>query len=388
MPESANQPDVPPIAPGPLIRHLPPRGDADSDLHPPRCYKCGYVLQGLDGINACPECATYFDLRSPSTFIRINPYNAWRFAMPCIALSALYVLLSVPMMAYGLGSWGSSLFLALPAAGGAFIGYYTRAGKVTSILSACFVGLAFLIGIASGGLGGVFCLLILVGIIVGPILLGMATGVLLRVGLKRTRYDQAGWLPLLLIASFPYLCIPIEKWTTPTPAPETVSTSTIINAPADECWDGLVFYEEVSHPPPLILRIGLARPLATRGPSHSPGDRRVCVYNKGTISKQIRRAEPGRVLSFDVIEQSIGYERDLRLLSGSFTFEPIDAGHTRVTLTSTYEPKLTPRFCWRWGEAIAFRTLHGYVLKGIALNTQKEEPAEPHKPTVAARDAR
>lgn len=388
MSDSASQPEEPPTAPGPLIRKLRSGAAPASALNPPRCLKCGYVLQGLDGIHACPECGAFFDLAAPSTYTTLPPYIASRYWTPVVGLACIFVLLSVPVMAYGFSAWGSSLFLMLPAAGGAFIGYCTPSGKVTAILSAVFVGLAFLIGIAAAGLGGVFCLLTLAGIVVGPILIGMGCGVGLRRALKALRYDQSGYLPLLLIAAVPYLCIPLEKWTTPTPAPETVSTSIIINASADECWDGLVFYEEVTHPPPWILRIGLARPLATRGEGgHNPGDRRVCVYNKGTITKQVRRAEPGRVLSFDVIEQNIGYERDLRLTSGSFTFEPIDADHTRITLTSTYEPKLTPRFCWRWGEQIAFRTLHGYVLEGIALNAQQPDLPEPAAPSVAARDA-
>ncbi len=356
-------------------------------LHPPRCITCGYVLQGLDGIHACPECGKFFDLESPSTYIRIAPFNAFRFWMPGFALAAAFMLLSIPIMVYGFDAWGGSLFLSLPAAVGALTGYRFRISSVAFPMVGILLTLTFIGGLAAAGLSGIFCSFILLGFLLVPIFTGLGLGAVLRLQLKHHGYDQSGYLPLLLIAAIPYLCIPLEKWTTPKPAPETVSTSTIINASADECWDGLVFYEEVSHPPPWILRIGLARPLATRGPSHSPGDRRVCVYNRGTISKQIRRAQPGRLLSFDVTEQDIGYERDLRLISGSFTFEPIDANHTRITLTSTYEPRLTPRFCWRWGEMIAFRTLHGYVLEGIALNTAQQQLTDSAKPTIVASDA-
>jgi len=357
-------------------------------VHPPRCRSCGYVLQGLDGIHACPECATYFNLADASTFSLIAPFNAFRFWMPGVALAVAFMLLSIPLMAFGFGAWGWSLFLALPAAAGALAAYRFRVTAFVLPMMGFLLTLTFLGGMAAAGLSGIFCSLILLGMVLVPVFAGIGAGAGLRVVLQERGYDQAGWLPLLIIASIPYLCIPLDKWTTPTPTPETVSTSTIINASADECWDGLVFYEEVTNPPPWILRIGLARPLATRGPSHSPGDRRVCVYNRGTISKQIRSAEPGRVLSFDVLEQHIGYERDLLLLSGSFTFEPIDADRTRVTLASTYEPRLTPRFCWRWGEKIAFRTLHGYVLEGISLNTDAVSQSVPPSPTVAASDAR
>ena len=38
-------------------------------------------------------------------------------------------------------------------------------------------------------------------------------------------------------------------------------------------------------------------------------------------------------------------------------------------------------------EKIAFRTLHNYVLEGIALNANETRHSDPDKPTVAARDA-
>ena len=55
-----------------------------------------------------------------------------------------------------------------------------------------------------------------------------------------------------------------------------------------------MFYEEVKHQPPLILRIGLAHPLYTIGSSEHVGDVKTCVYNKGHITKRITEVEPGR----------------------------------------------------------------------------------------------
>ena len=335
----------------------------------------------------CPECSTPFDLVDPSTFTRHAPRRPLKLWMPGVILASAYTLLTIPVIVGGMNAWGWSLWLALPAAAGALAGYRYPISKFALPLVVVLIMLSFVGGIVTMGLGGVFCSLILCGILMVPVFMGVVSGFILRLAMKTGDFDQAPYLPLLVIASIPYICVPLEKWTTPVPSTETVSTSMIIDAPADECWEGLVFYEEVSHPPPWILRVGLARPVATRGTSLSPGERRVCVYNKGTITKQVRRAEPGRHLSFDVIDQDIGYERDLRLISGSFTFEPIDDARTRVTLTSTYEPRLSPRFCWRWGEKIAFRTLHNYVLEGIAINASAERTdAAPHA-AVIARDA-
>jgi len=46
--------------------------------------------------------------------------------------------------------------------------------------------------------------------------------------------------------------------------------------------------------------------------------KKVCVYNKGRIVKRIVEARTPTLLSFDVIEQHIGYERDVRLIRRSF----------------------------------------------------------------------
>ena len=138
------------------------------------------------------------------------------------------------------------------------------------------------------------------------------------------------------------------------------------------------------HDPPILLRIGLVRPVSTTGASAAPGDVKVCIYNRGRISKRITAASAPNLLAFEVIEQQIGYERDVRLIGGSFELAPEGDAATRVRLTTVYEPLLTPRWCWRPAERLAVRLLHGHVLEGMALES-KPSPLVVHAPVAGPR---
>lgn len=130
-----------------------------------------------------------------------------------------------------------------------------------------------------------------------------------------------------------------------------------------------MFYEEVHHPRPFLMRFILPRPLYTFGKAEHVGDMKVCVYSKGRLVKRITQSQTQETLAFDVIEQTHIENRSVVLKSGSFQFTPIDAGQTSVTLSTTYQPLLGPRWAWRWAERIGVHTLHGYVLEGMRLKS-------------------
>lgn len=160
--------------------------------------------------------------------------------------------------------------------------------------------------------------------------------------LKASGYSQSRHLPTFFIVLIPIICGLLEG-APPSHPPEHVSTRATLPAAPAAAWDSIVFYEEVKHDPPLILKIGLAHPLFTEGSSSSVGDVKICVYNKGRIVKKITEAAPPRVLAFEVIEQRIGYERDVLIRAGKFEFTAVDEQHTDVVLTTQYTPLLTPR---------------------------------------------
>jgi hypothetical protein len=214
-------------------------------------------------------------------------------------------------------------------------------------------------------MAGAFCGLVLMGVIAGPVVVGAVLGVALRASLKSSNFSHRSYLPVLLAALMPIVWAAIEGPPRPIGAIESVSTSERIDATARDVFDALVFHEQVSTPPPLLVEWLLPEPVRTEGVIIAPGDTTVCVYTSGTLTKRATHVEGGRLLAFDVVEQSIGLEREVTLTGGRFVLEPLADGATRLTLMTEFRPRLTPRLAWRWGEAMAVHALHAHVIDAI-----------------------
>jgi hypothetical protein len=213
----------------------------------------------------------------------------------------------------------------------------------------------------------------LLGIVVAPALVGLAAGVLLRTRIRKTNFSQRDYLPMIVVLFISGGCIYVEAALVGRSPEETVRTERILPFESGQVWDSLVFYEEVRHEPPLLARIGLPHPLYTSGEIVAVGDTTKCVYNKGYLVKRITEYRPGELLSFEVVEQQGIEDRSVRLVSGSFEFERIAHGRTRVTLTTVYEPLLSARPVWRPFEIKIARALHDHVLTGIELEAGRTD---------------
>lgn len=326
------------------------------------------MLIGLLSPGRCPECGRGFDLKDPATFAIGIPFLRWAYWAPGLLLSIGGSTLLIACMVVGMHAWGAALWLGVPFAAGSVLGYTVRSRWYVIPLLGLIALSGLIFGFASMNLAGVYCGLVLGALLAGPLVIGAVAGAILRSVLKHSTFSQRQYLPILFMFLVPIGWAALEGRPAPM-APESISTSTAMAGAPDEVWDSIVFYEDVKHPPPWILRLGLARPLRAIGSAIHPGDVKVCFYNKGRIVKRVVEAVRGQRLTFQVIDQQIGYERDVRLISGGFVLTPRDGG-TAVTLTTTYEPFLTPRWCWRPFEAYAAHTLHLYVLEGMSMNRE------------------
>ena len=335
----------------------------------PRCRECGYRLDGLGDSGVCPECGRGFDLARPSTYLFGPPFLAWRFWLPALVMGLGCGLIVMVSLVFIVGNWGWALWFGTPISVGCVIGYRFRSRVPVLVLLSLIAAMGFAFAVVGVGLGGALCGLILGSIAFGPILLGFALGIGVRQTLKLSGFSQRSYLPILLFAGFPMVWAIIEGGPA-RHAPERVSSSLVVDSTPERLWDSIVFYEELGHAPPLLVRWGTARPLRSSGSITRPGDEKRCVWSTGRLTKRATVVEPGRRLEFVVVEQSIGYERDLRLIGGSFELTPMGPDRTRVTLTTVYEPRLTPRFAWGTFERGVVHTLHGHVLEGMRLNAE------------------
>ena len=223
-----------------------------------------------------------------------------------------------------------------------------------------------------------------------PTTLGVLLGVALRKSLKNSAWDQRAFLPVVLLAIAPYGCQLVELAIPNRVEIATVRTELTIDATPEEAWNAIMFYEDVAHEPPWLMRLVLPRPLRSEGDKSRVGEDVKCFYDRGYLSKRITRRDQPRLLAFDVTEQHLHFEHDVELRDGSFEIEPLPGGKSLIRLTTRYERKLAPRFVWAPIERHVLHTLHGHVLEGMRREAERQRrPADdpPKYPAPAPADS-
>jgi hypothetical protein len=358
---------------------------------PAFCLRCHTPLPPAgpsDEGRRCPRCRLTYDPNNPETFVVRPMPLRWKFWLPGLALAVVAAVGSYVFILLT-GQMGIALFFAVPFAAGAIIGYATRAENwVMVLLTAIATGLT-VSWLVLMGVVGLFCgmslaMLFVPAALVGA-LFGFGLGWLLRRALGLDYWGRRPFLPLLLLALSPLGVEAVENRFPCEPYAAEVRTDAVFAAGPRQTWGSIVYYEQVEHEPPWLLTLALPRPVAAEGSKAAVGDVQRCVYNNGSLVKQITRREEGRLLEFRVLEQHLHFERDVTLRFGSFTLEPIDAGHTRVVLTTRYDRHLRPAWLWEPMEREVIHTLHGHVLEGMRRRLPPAEPG-PTSPAGGPRE--
>ena len=144
---------------------------------------------------------------------------------------------------------------------------------------------------------------------------------------------------------------------------DVVTTTARFDAPPDDVWQRMLFYEDVPQRPSLLLRLLLPTPVRTQG-SKEVGTVVACTYSRGGLTKRITVLEPPRLVRFEVLEQHLGVERCMTTVEGSYEFRAEGPG-TRVALTTQYHGHLRPRRLWRPLERLLAHQLHRHILDGM-----------------------
>lgn len=370
---------------------ISPLQDASDSRRHPRCLDCGYRLVGLSE-PICPECGRAFNPDNENTFSRKPPFIWYLYWWPgaLLSLGAGFAWCVAFYINQELG-WG--LFIAVPFMIGALVGYRPSPKRGVGRILLQVVGLIcmlFLVGLLMlGEFAGVFCGLMLILIFFVPTLGGFYFGIfgsrLLAAILKTTRFSQREHLPVILgLLLLPGIAHLAQRALAPPIEIQTVQTQQLVPLGQMQAWDRWVFYEEVEHDRPLLLRLGLPTPSHVEGKIQSVGDQQICVYTgDARLVKQATHVVPGEVLAFNVIKQQNFEDNSIRLIDGAFDFERITDNKTRIKLTTRYEPMLRPRVLWQPIEHTFAHELHRHVLKGIvepagnkafAQKTERDQP--------------
>ncbi len=144
--------------------------------------------------------------------------------------------------------------------------------------------------------------------------------------------------------------------------PGRVVTAARFVAPPAVVWDGLMFYEQVTPRPPLILRLLLPAPRRAEGRKSELGDEIRCLYEEGRLVKRIVSIDPLGHCRFEIIQQQLRIAGGIRLVGGGYALAELPDGSTRVDLETRYLSPRRPRWLFHPIEAAVCHAFHRYIL--------------------------
>src|SRR4051812_37187714 len=169
----------------------------------PRCLRCGYILQGLaPGDHPCPECGLGFNLDNPFTYSTKPLFIRWRFWLPGLLLSIGGGLI-VWILLFQFTSIGWAATIVLPFSLRSLIGDRCRVRWLLTTMLAIGGLTTITMMMVTLKVEGLFCGLILGAIAAGPVFIGGIAGTVLRMLLKRSRFDQRDYLPTVALLLLP-----------------------------------------------------------------------------------------------------------------------------------------------------------------------------------------
>jgi hypothetical protein len=214
---------------------------------------------------------------------------------------------------------------------------------------------------------GAICLLIVSPLICCFVMIGYAIGK--RVFRKDNNQLNISVVLLLLIVFIADVLSKHEYQ-------NAVSDTIVINAPPAKVWKNVVAFQPIKEQPRFwLFRIGLPNPIAASVTSYREGAGRKCIFSNGyAIGERISTYEPGKDLTFDIIDQRRDPElmNHLDLLKGQFLLKDNGDGTTTVTGTSWYKLHVFPAWYYDLWTVSIVRNVHLRVMEHIKELSEKE----------------
>jgi hypothetical protein len=283
------------------------------------------------------------------------------------------VLVGLTFLMIRTGTYGLTLFVALPVAVGAFGTWVTRP---KSAATACAAGaaanliasLAFLLT----GSEGLICIAMAIPL---ALPLGALGGWLLYVSTHRRVLASGTAMLLLLPAGMGTLAFD----TTAKPSVFQVHSSIEIAAPPERVWKNVISFSELPAPDEWYFKTGIAYPIRARIEGSGSGAVRYCEFSTGPFVEPIEMWDEPYLLRFTVAQNPAPMNewspyahivpRHLQgyfvSKQGQFSLTRLPNGNTLLEGTTWYQHGLWPEAYWTiWSQAIIHR-IHMRVLNHI-----------------------
>ena len=152
--------------------------------------------------------------------------------------------------------------------------------------------------------------------------------------------------------------------------PTSIITRMTFAASPERVWSGLMFFEQIEEPPPLVLRMLLPVPIRTDGSTSKVGDEATCLYQGGHLLKRVTQIDPCRHYGFEVVEQNLALGGGLLLSGGCYTLRELPDCRTEVAVTTRYVSLKRPAWLWRPIEAVVCHQFHRHLLVAMRRNVE------------------
>jgi hypothetical protein len=297
-----------------------------------------------------------------------------------IATIVGFALAALALLMVRTGTYGLTLFVALPVALGAFAAWLvkpkTAAKAVAAGMAANLIAsLAFL----AAGLEGLLCIAMAL-----PLALPLgALGGWLAYASNHKRILASGTAMLALL---PLGVGMLGFDTIAKPDVFEVRSSIEIAAPPERVWKNVVTFSELPPPTEWYFKSGVAYPMRARIVGAGPGAVRYCEFSTGPFVEPIQVWDEPHLLRFSVTQNPAPLNewspyskimpRHLHgyLISkqGQFLLTSLPNGHTLLEGTTWYQHGLWPEAYWTvWSQAIIHR-IHMRVLNHIKNLSESE----------------
>lgn len=297
--------------------------------------------------------------------------------MTTILLGLLLTTGILVVSIYMLGDYGASVFFSSPVFLGTVCGYaQTVYGRSPGGWKAVGVGVAaVLVGAGSlivVGIEGVVCIVMALPIMVPAAAVGGVIGYLIAQANK----SEPSWMTLMLVlpsaaGAEHFITQPVEY---------QVTSVVEIDATREEVWDTVVAFPEITAPPDLLSRMGVAYPVRARIEGRGVGAVRYCEFSTGPFVEPITVWDQPSHLAFDVVDQPCPLtelspwedihpphlDGFMQSHHGEFRLIELPEGRTRLEGRTWYSVDMYPQLYWRmWTDSI-IHSIHHRVLNHIA----------------------
>lgn len=245
--------------------------------------------------------------------------------------------------------------------------------------------LAFALGgivILFAAIEGLICLAMALPFVLLIALPGIAVGMMVSERGERRRLQAS----VLIVGLLNPLALLIDTSVEASRDVEPVTTSVVIDAPAEVVWRHVIEFAPLDPPTELLFRSGIAYPIRACIEGRGVGAVRYCDFSTGTFVEPITVWKESEHLAFTVREQPIPmrelspYE-DLEpahlhgyfvSVKGEFRLTRLSSTQTKLDGTTWYYQRLRPRWYWDlWSDGI-IHAIHGRVLQHIEREAERD----------------